>query len=241
MPQIPLPVRLATFMSKDSKCNYKPNNTPQWKANLEGSGEALAANLGKKPKATSASQLSKNNWPSQAHHLIPHKQLKGHQVAKWLKGKSKLYADTYYDVDHENNGKWMPYASGLKEWIVGASTPAQKKKNRDLMFKVMKLANIQLHQGRHSKSNKYGIGLTPYKARVDEYLCKINNHSKSHYAGPNKCSTCSGKKQSGKYPPRENTVRYVDRASRYISMDIKKCRIFVSKIASEFEQTIGFK
>jgi hypothetical protein len=62
----------------------------------------------------------------------------------------------------------------------------------------------------------------------------------SHFAGAFKCEDCSSKKQKGKYPPRENTVRYFDKASELIEIDINKCRIFVSESASTFQEEIGF-
>lgn len=240
MTQSTLAIALVKFMDKSNKCTYKPVAT-KWRANLTGNSTTLASNLGAKPHASRESQLTKKRWPSQAHHLLPHKTLKEHPVAKWLKKGKKIYADTKYNVDHKNNGKWMPYASGLQEWVTGARKVADLKSNEKLIYKVMRLSNIQLHQGRHSGSNQYGIGDAPYKERVKLYLKKINQHSISHYAGTNKCTDCSGKKQSGKYPPRENMVRYVDRASTYIEKDINYCRIFVSKIAAEYQATVGFK
>lgn len=230
---------IVNAMSSDGKCEYKPEEE-KWKANLDGSATRLGSKLGNKPHATSEAELSATSWPSQAHHLIPHLTLKGHAVAQWLKKGSRLYADTNYDVDHKNNGFWMPYASGLREWKQGARTAAQKARNRDLMFKVMRLANIQLHQGRHSGSQRYGIGVDSYKGRVSAYLKKIKNHSVSHYAGPMACKECSTGAKKGKYPPRANSVAYVDRASALIANDIRRCLIFVSQIASEFAQTVGF-
>ena len=110
-------VELEKFMESDVKCNYKPDKE-EWKANLDGSSTALGENLGKKPDAKSAKDLSGNNWPSQAHHLIPWKQLKAHPVAGWLSVDAKdsqIFDDTFYNVDHKNNGKWMPYASRMED------------------------------------------------------------------------------------------------------------------------------
>src|SRR5690606_20907067 len=107
-------------------------------------------------------------------------------------------------------------ASSLPEWTTAATTKADIDKNRVLMFKIMKLAKIQMHQGKHSSSNRYGIGEAPYKERVKQYLKKIKNNAVSHYAGDPCCKDCKGKKQANKYPPRENIVRYVDKASRCI-------------------------
>lgn len=230
---------LADFMEEDEKCDYKPDET-EWKANLSGSGEALAGYLGSKPHANNEAELSNTLWPSQAHHLIPHLTLKSHPVAKWLKTGDYLFSDTYYNVDHVNNGKWMPYASSLPEWVKGATRKVDIEKNRALMFKVMRLAKIQLHQGKHSSSNRYGIGEAPYKDRVKQYLKKIKNNAVSHYAGNRSCKDCKSNKYNDKYPPRENTVKYVDEASKLIKKDINECKIFVSRIAAEFAETGGF-
>ena len=195
-------------MDKKQKCEYDAA-TPTWSCNLDGSSTTLGKNTpGEPTDASQESQLSASRWPSQAHHLIPHKQLKGHQLSKWLKADGNLFADTKYNVDHKNNGKWMPYASKLKEWK--GATPTKK---RNLMFKVMRLANIQLHQGRHSRSDKYRIGVTAYKARVDEYLNRIRDNAVSHVKGQSSskkkkkpCTDCQNKKQGKKFPPRNNTL-----------------------------------
>lgn len=221
------------------KCNYKPSDEG-WVCKLEGESSTLAKFLGDKPDAISEVELTKYKWPSQAHHLIPHLTLIKHNVSKWLKAGDVLFNDTYYNVDHENNGKWMPYASSLPEWKVGATSAVDKKNNKELMFKVMRLSQIQLHQSKHSSSNRYGIGEAPYKERVIQYLDKIRNNGTSHYVGTRKCEICTEKKQTNKYPARENTVRFVDRASSLIEKDINKCKIFVSRIAAEFQDIEGF-
>lgn len=237
MTQIALPTAFVTFVDEKVKCDYKPKNE-KWRANLTGSGTALATQLEKKqakPEAGSESELSASKWPSQAHHLIPHKTLNDHDASGWLnksKSGSQLYADTKYNVDHRNNGKWMPYASSLPEWVTGATNTADRASNRKLMIKVMRLAKIQMHQGRHSTKNKYGVGKMGYKERVKQYLDKIDNNGVSHYTGQNACEDCIEHK--GKYPPRDNSVRYVDKASKFIEEDIKACTIFVSRIAAEF-------
>lgn len=230
---------LVKVMENDVTCTYKPEDKG-WTANLEGDAKKLGDNLGNKPDAKSESELSSTKWPSQAHHLIPHKSLIKHDIADWLKEGDILWSDTEYNVDHKKNGKWMPYASCLPEWIKEAKKIADIESNRTLMFKVMRLAKIQLHQGRHSSSNKYGIGEDAYKARVVQYLDKINDNALSHYAGKKPCEDCDAGSKAGKYPPRGNTVRYVDKASEFIEQDIDCCRIFVSKIAAEFAELGGF-
>lgn len=225
---------LVAAMDKKQKCAYQPDKT-NWAANLAGSSTALGVALGKKPETpSSASELSLSCWPSQAHHLIPHKSLAAHKVKKWLKEGDILYGDTKYNVDHKKNGIWLPYASSLSDWK--SSTPTER---RQLMFKVMKLAGLQLHQGRHSASKTYGVGLAPYKGRVNQYLDKIAEKAVSHYAGKQACKDCSGKKQAGKCPPRNNTVQFVDKASALLKKDIKSKTIFVSRIAAEFAAAGG--
>lgn len=238
MPEIGELIAFMVNLDKTEKCNFKPDQH-KWRANLAGDSETLAGFLDKKmkkPKASKESELSSSSWPSQAHHLIPHLTLIDHPVAEWLKAGEKIYHDTKYNVDHSNNGKWMPYASSLPEWETG--TPAQK---RALMFKIMGLAKIQMHQGKHSGSNNYGVGVKPYKSRVRDYLEAIQNHAISHYAGSNACKDCKGNKNANKFPPTENTVRYVDKASSLLEKDINACRIFVSRIAAEFSLTGGFQ
>jgi hypothetical protein len=224
---------LVKAMAKKDECEYKPEDTP-WRCNLSGDSTTLGNHLGEKPHASKESELSSGSWPSQAHHLIPHKQLAAHPVSKWLKKGSILLADTQYDVDHEKNGKWMPYASGLKEW---RSSGVRRK--RALMFKVMELSGIQLHQGRHSH-NPYGTGSLGYKERVDQYLDKIRNNAITHIKGPPPCEDCKSKQDAKKFPPRDNTVKYVDRASGLLEGDINNCVVFVSKIAAEFAEAGGF-
>jgi hypothetical protein len=218
------------------KCDFKPDKQ-NWTANLDGNSTALEGYLGNKPNANKESELSSDNWPSQAHHLIPHVTLKEHAVAMWLKktGSSIMWGDTFYNVDHENNGVWLPYASALPEWKrYGA------KRRRELMFKVMRLSGLQLHQGPHSGSNRYEVGEQPYKACVIKYLDKIKQNAVSHYKKKPPCKDCQSKSDNGKVPPRANTVRCVDMASELILDDIQELRIFVSRIAAEFAQCEGF-
>jgi len=233
MPEIGELIGAMVDLDEKEKCNFEPDKN-KWVANLDGSSARLERSLGDKPHADNESQLSNSNWPSQAHHLIPHLTLIKHPVADWLKKDKEIYDDTKYNVDHKNNGKWMPYASSLPEWEIG--TLLQR---RALMFKIMGLAKIQLHQGKHSGSDNFGVGVKPYKARVKDYLDAINNHAISHYAGEHACGDCKSKKQANKFPPRENTVCYVDKASSLLDKDITACRIFVSRIAAEFSSTGG--
>lgn len=229
-------VLVALLKEQDlQKCDFKPDET-DWTANLDGDSKALEKSLGEKPSAGEESELSNDKWPSQAHHLIPHLTLKDHAVAKWLQqgNGSIMWGDTFYDVDHEHNGRWLPYASSLKEW--GAR---DAKGRRELMFKVMRLSGLQLHQGPHSGSNRYGVGEQPYKACVVKYLDKIKQSAVSHYKKQPPCADCQGNSKSGKVPPRANTVRFVDQVSQLIWGDILEQRIFVSRIAAEFAECEG--
>ena len=234
MPELGELVAFMVELDEKEKCNYKPE-TNNWRANLDGSSTRLELALGNKPHANNESELSSSNWPSQAHHLIPHLTLKAHAVADCLKKDNKIYEDTKYDVDHQNNGKWMPYASSLPEWSTG--TPTQQ---RALMFKIMRLAKIQMHQGPHSGKNNYGIGIKPYKKRVIDYLDAIDNHAVSHYADAHKCKDCNSKKFANKYPPRENTVQYVDKASSLLDKDNLNIEVELQNPFSYFSVTLGY-
>jgi hypothetical protein len=225
---------LVSTMEKKQKCEFVPDKV-EWKANLNGSSTTLANLMGNKPANTSkAAELSSSCWPSQAHHLIPHLTLVDHAVADWLKAGDLIYADTKYNVDHKKNGLWLPYASSLDDWE--KSAPAAR---RALMFKVMELAGLQLHQGKHSASKTFGVGLAPYKSRVAQYLSKIEENARSHFTQKPACGDCSEKKEKGKGAPRNNTVVFVDKASSLLKKDIKQKTIFVSRIAAEFVQAGG--
>lgn len=229
---------LLGFIAKDDaagKCDFKPAQE-DWQANLVGSSEALGRSLGNKPDAKREADLSPGAWPSQAHHLIPHLTLIDHPVSGWLKagGQSVMWGDTEYDVDHRHNGKWLPYAKDLPEWQTNSAT-----ENRKLLFKLMRLSGLQIHQGPHSGLNNYQVGEMPYKACVKKYLDKINQNANSHYAMNPACTDCAGHRLQGKVAPRRNTVRFVDQASQVLWQDITAARIFVSRIAAEFAMTGG--
>lgn len=229
---------LVAFIAADDKagkCDFKPVKD-NWTANLVGSSDALGGYLGNKPHAATASAITQTQWPSQAHHLIPHLTLIDHAVADWLKagGASIMWGDTEYNVDHQHNGKWLPYASDLPEWQ--NNTPAQ---NRKLLFDLMAKSGMQIHQGPHSGLNNYGVGEVPYKQCVNKYLDKINVNANSHYKRNPPCSDCAGNSNKGKVPPRANTVRFVDQASSVLWGDIKARRIFVSRIAADFVACAG--
>jgi hypothetical protein len=261
--------KVAKFIAADEnkiKCTYEPDDK-KWKADLAGTGKKLGNSLGNKPDAIFKKDLSNKSFPSQAHHLIPTSTLnpnaKGaednplHDVHLLLAKGDVLYADTDYDINNKNNGKWMPYAHRLKEWIpkseeasrtAGLTKDAAKNikaqilvTNTELMTLVMEKSNIQIHQGPHS-TEKYGQGESGYLTRVDLYLDKIKNKAASHFAGKRKCTECckKAKANANLFPPRANTVRYVDKVSSFIEADINNCRIFVSEAASKFHEDFGF-
>lgn len=159
-------------------------------------------------------------WPSQAHHLIPHKQLASHPVKQFLKTGEKLLADANYSVNHGNNGKFMPYVSDLSEWAT--STDKQALANQ-----MMKAAGIQLHQGPHSFKS-YGGGKTGYKDEVDRLLKRIHMLELLHKKS---CQPCKSKADGDKFPPREPMTRKVDWVSSRLEQEINANNIFVSRRA----------
>jgi hypothetical protein len=212
-----------------------------WKCNLEGATDGhLTSNIPRDKKIkepiwpppggpkTLASCKAGNPgvWPSQAHHLIPWKQLKPHRVTSYLaespsEAPAKMWADNNYSVNHGNNGKFMPFASNLADWDAATD---QQKVAEDLMDKVL----IQLHQSRHS-STQYDGAKQGYKERVKEYLKEIADRGAKH---PDQCDECKAKKNGDKWPPRAGMVAFVDKASALLEQDINDMDIFVSRRAA---------
>ena len=225
---------LVELMVKETVCEHKPE-AQKWVCKLDGESTRLAGNITDHkdiPKPSVPARLSgvtSDSWPSQAHHLIPWQQLLKHPVTQWLaKKKQKLRGDNDYSVDHGNNGKFMPYASDLREWS-GANTD----RKRAIVEAVMTAAGIQLHQGPHSYK-PYGVGEDGYKTRVGEYLDAIKANSHDHFSAKPPCEDCKNKADGKKLPPRRNVVRYMDGASKFIEGDIDTGKIFVSRRAAEF-------
>jgi len=118
-------------------------------AKVKGDGGKLGDNLGNKPNASCVDELSSTAYPSQAHHLIPNARLNPaatgakkdppHPVHELLIKGDYLYADTDYDINHKNNGKWMPYAHALNEWIAKATKKNDIAHNKALMFMPLHL------------------------------------------------------------------------------------------------------
>jgi hypothetical protein len=222
------------------KCAHT-DDKPGWKCNLEGETSGhLTSNIPRDKKIpepiwppsngslTLASCKAGNPgvWPSQAHHLIPWKQLKPHRVTSFLaeappEAPAKIWADNNYSVNHGNNGKFMPFASNLLDW---GTAKDQQKVAEDLMD----LVTIQLHQSRHSHT-QYDGAKQGYKTRVERYLKEIADPAMKH---PDNCDECKGKKNGDKWPPRAGMVAFVDKASALLEQDIDDMDIFVSQRAA---------
>jgi hypothetical protein len=96
------------------------------------------------------SMVTEENFPVQAHHLIPKNFLPDHKVCRWLAIKYKkdplyeLKYDSDYDTDDSDNGYCMPYATPMSEW------GGDQSKKTAVAFKVMEKTGVQLHQGSHA-------------------------------------------------------------------------------------------
>lgn len=231
---------VAAYIAEDKKCEYEPPNT-NWTCKLDGDGGRLANGLEaigvpKPPTPTKIEDVSYTCWPAQAHHLIPWQALAKHQVTQWLAKTppkkagvpGKVIKDTDYNVDHGNNGKFMPDSMHLPGWKTASAA-----KKTELSKMVMGAAGIQLHQGRHT-ATKYGNAEAGYHTRVKEYLAKIDLLSLEHIT-VTQCKDCKDKIEDGKVPPRANTIRYLDKASERLEVDINLRRIFVSRRAADFD------
>lgn len=215
-----------------AKCELKEKKE-SWTCVLGGNSSNLAVNITrdrKKPKppwpaSMSVKDCDKDTFPSQAHHLIPHTQLAKDPVKQFLKG-AKLTGDNNYSVNHGNNGKFMPYASPLKEWV-----KAKGDNKQDVADELMSRVGIQLHQGPHSFT-KYEGAEAGYKERVKEYLKIIRDSALKHNTEENPCEDCGGDRK--KQPPRRNIVKAMDQASSLLEMDIMAGDIFVSRRAAQF-------
>jgi A nuclease family of the HNH/ENDO VII superfamily with conserved AHH len=169
-------------------------------------------------------------WPSQAHHLIPHKQLAGHPIKQYLQAGDKLLADSNYSVNHGNNGKFMPYVSDVIEWKKANAIEKHKLANR-----MMQAAGIQLHQGPHSFKS-YGGGKVGYKDEVDRLLKRIHVGEWLHHK---RCEQCKSKANGNKFPPRETMSRKVDWVSSRLEYAINANNTFVSHRAYLWWQSLS--
>ena len=221
----------------EEKCDHTPDKT-NWRCVLEGKTDGhLVINItrdrgipepiwpppdGNKSIASVNTRATPPVWPHQAHHLIPWKQLKSEDAVIYLDAsENEIYSDNNYSVNHGNNGLFMPYSADLAEW---STTENKQKLSEDLMDAV----NIQLHQSRHSFT-KYDGAKQAYKARVEKYLETISDDGLKH---TDFCDPCKEGKDGGKFPPRENIVNAMDRASKNLEKDIEDMDIFVSRRAS---------
>jgi hypothetical protein len=81
---------------------------------------------------------------------------------------------------------------------------------------------------------------------VSQYLDRIKrkgmiDHEGKRPDGTPVCSQCVNAKKGKLSAPRANIIPYVDKASAMLARDIRALKIIVSRIAAEFEQTVGFK
>lgn len=233
------PVGIMALISEINKTKCDHNlDKKNWKLVLEGKTTGhLTENIPRDrglPEPTwpppngvsSVKQCSSSMYPAQAHHLIPWKTLIKHSVLIHLDHKkSRVYADNNYSVNHGNNGKFMPFATPLIEWVK-ATGEAEKTKVANAL---MDCVGIQLHQGPHS-ARTYDDNFVnqAYKVQVQMYLDKISDHALKH---TNFCDECKAKKDADKWPPRENIVGFLDKASSLLEKDIGAGFIFVSRRA----------
>jgi hypothetical protein len=221
--------------ASESPCDHSDDKT-NWRCNLEGqTAGALIDNLSrdrgkKKPVwpapggANSINDASKEYWPSEAHHLIPWQMIAGqggHKVKQHLKSATFLTSDANYSINHGNNGKFMPFASDLKEWR------GSEEEKAKIAFKLMDRVGIQLHQSRHS-GESYGGNREGYKTRVTELLNKIRNEEDIHHIT---CKECTKKANGKKFPPRKQVTHKMDYASKTLEQEINRGKIFVSRRA----------
>lgn len=255
--QIGEAVAIAMVKQEKPKCNPKNTDTTKWKVVIdkikggEGCAAALLENMKKEgfdppeyPRRESGLAdlfaCNRSTFPCQTHHLIPEKQLPDHSVTAWLTDspkssceheKYKLSGDTSYDTNGAKNGYFMPFASTTYQWSV--ATAVQKNK---ICFEMMRRTKIQLHQGRHSKSQDYSEdpsveGFSPYKKQVEEFLDEIDRQVTTHI------DVCLDKCQSnGKenIPPLASTVRMVEQVSFLLKVLLERGKIVVSARAGAY-------
>jgi hypothetical protein len=218
-----------------SACDHTDDKSG-WRCNLEGkTAGALIDNIERdRSKAkpvwpppggtNSVHDATKTNWPSEAHHLIPWQMIAGragHKVKQYLKRGTYLIADANYSINHGNNGKFMPFASDLKEWKGTESVKAK------VAFDLMDRVGIQLHQSRHSYES-YGGNTEGYKTIVTELLDTIRLSESRHR---DKCEECKTKADDKKFPPRKQMTHKMDKVSKSLETQIGRGKIFVSRRA----------
>jgi hypothetical protein len=142
--------RVNKYNSKGASCT----GTRLYEHMLEHKKEHIKKSLGNVPekvpgKKWSLINVNPEEFPIQAHHLIPKNHLHTHPVTAWLAIKFKknkkyeLLYDSKYDTDHHHNGYCMPYSSPLTEWSGDYNVKFL------LSCEVMDRTGIQVHQGSH--------------------------------------------------------------------------------------------
>ena len=184
--------------------------------------------------------INKEQFPIQAHHLIPKNHLPDHPVCTFLakkynNPKYKLTKDTQYSCDHSNNGYCMPYATPTLDWKKAGGNDDLK---RIIAFEVMDLTGRQLHQGSHKgrppekepavPDEEAAIHAEEYLSRVTIYLNAVYHAAKNHVDG---CDVCKPDDKKKEVQPINATVRHVDQVSGIIKLLIDANWIFVSEVA----------
>lgn len=114
----------------------------------------------------------------EAHHLIPISSMAMvEELHKYIKKSSKISGDIGYDINHPNNGLWLPGKKGLTEYS-------------ESIIGIIRVAKSQIHNSSHPD----------YRTNVMEILSelhdKINNDDKPEY-----CRICRRKLKNTKQPP----------------------------------------
>lgn len=180
-------------------------------------------------------------FPIQAHHLIPKNYLPDHPVCAFLaegytkNRRFKLTADTPYDTDHAHNGYCMPYATPLAEWKDAGSDQNQKLQ---VAFDVMEKTQRQLHQGSHrtaayseapvADAEEASIHKGGYLNRVKQFLNAVFAGAVNH---ANQCSICKPDKDKRDIEPVESMCRHMDQVSGLIKLIVDANHEFVSEVA----------
>jgi hypothetical protein len=192
------------------------------------------------------SQCKPEQFPLQAHHLIPKSHLPTHGVCAFLAKKYKqnkdfdLQKDAPYSTDFANNGYCLPYATAVREW---KSAGSNDKKKSDVANKLMEITKRQLHQGSHKSEQYQQEGeqaeeeeddlhdeVPGYLSKLDDLLDNIHVAAEDHLEI---CRICCPSKAQGKKKifPREAIARHMDQVSGIMKALMDSHIIFVSERA----------
>ena len=248
---------IARIAQHEPQCNPPQVSTENWEAVIDGikgvgSAKILRDNMiaAKETPPSEPRELeqgwdlfacNRNTFPYQTHHLIPEKQLPYHKITNWLTDSPKdecrnkdykLAGDTNYDTNGARNGYFMPFASTTHQWKKKSS----KKMRRLVCFEMMRRTKIQLHQGRHSKTEdhleKPDLEGAPYKEQVAEFLGEIDVAVTTHVKD---CPICkSGKEKPYEVAPLLSTVKMIEQASQLMKTLLLSCRAVVSERAGDY-------